>query len=103
MDMEILGRGLGGVVVADAPEAVRKFYLAERDGRSEQEHLSYLNELQQQGFDIQCVIPKLLEVIGKGEWEVEGKTYTYCNRMERVSGVSARQTLSAFTEVAAER
>jgi hypothetical protein len=100
--MEILGQGLGGVVVADTPETVRKFYLAEKDGRSERDHLSYLNGLQQQGFDIQCVIPKLLKVIGEGKWEVEGKTYTYCNRMERVPGVSARQTLAAFTEDATQ-
>jgi hypothetical protein len=100
--MQILGHGLGGVVVADTPETVKKFYLAEKDGRSEQEHLSYLNGLQQQGFDIQCVIPQLIEAIGKGKWEIEGKTYVYCSRMERVPGTSARQILAAFTEEATE-
>lgn len=101
--MEILGYGLGGVVVADTAHTVRKFYLTEKDGRAEEEHLSYVNDLQKQGFDIQCVIPQLLEVVGQGRWEVEGKTYVYCNRMERVSGVSARKLLATFSEEATQR
>ncbi|GEM_PF-3198361 len=101
--MEILGKGLGGIVIGDSPGSVQKFYIAERSGCAEQAHLAFLGKQQEQGLNIRCMIPKLLEVVGKGEWEVEGQTYTYCNRMERVPGTSARRIMSSFNEPAHER
>lgn len=101
--MEVLGKGLGGIVIGDSPDSVRKFYISEDSGRAEQSHLTFLGEVQEQGFNIQCMIPGLLEVIGEGEWEVNGEIYTYCNRMERVPGTSARQAVSSSTEQATER
>lgn len=98
--MEILGRGLAGIVIADTPGTVRKFYTTKDKGHSEQANLTFLGDLQENGLNIGCVIPRLVEVIGDGKWEMEGNTYTYCNRMERLSGTSARRVFTDFTEQA---
>ena len=95
--MEVLGEGHGGIVVADSASAVKKFYLAQVNGVNEQQQLTFLGSLQDQGFDIGCTIPRLLEVVGEGSWEIDGKAYTYCNRMERVPGTSARLAAPGFT------
>ena len=96
--MEVLGQGHGGVVIADSASVVKKFYLAQVNGVSEQQQLTFLGSLQDQGFDIGCTIPKLLEIVGKGNWKIGGKAYVYCNRMERVRGVSARLAILDFNE-----
>jgi hypothetical protein len=95
--MEILGQGHGGIVVADSASAVKKFYLAQVNGVNEQQQLTFLGSLQDQGFGIGCTIPRLLEVVGEGSWEIDGKAYTYCNRIERVPGTSARLAVPGFT------
>src|ERR1700689_2168255 len=96
--MEVLGEGHGGIVVADSAGAVKKFYLAQVNGVNEQQQLTFLGSLQNRGFDIGCTIPKLLEIVGEGSWEIDGKTYVYCNRMERVPGASARSAILDFDE-----
>ena len=96
--MKILGEGHGGVVIADSAGAVKKFYLSQVDGVSERQQLTFLGGLQDQGFDIGCTIPRLLETIGEGTWEIDGKTYAYCNRMERIPGTSSRWVISGFNE-----
>ena len=95
---KILGQGVGGVVVADSANVVKKFYFFQSDGVSEQQQLTFLGSLQDQGFDIGCTIPRLLEVVGEGKWKVDDKTYAYCNRMERVPGTCARLAVPTFTE-----
>lgn len=95
--MEVLGQGHGGIVVADSASSVKKFYLAQVNGVNEQQQLTFLGGLQDQGFDIGCTIPRLLEIVGEGSWEIDGKVYTYCNRMERVPGTSARLAVPGFT------
>ncbi|HEY5442570.1 MAG TPA: phosphotransferase, partial [Candidatus Saccharimonadales bacterium] len=96
--MKILGKGHGGVVVADSAGAVKKFYLSRAYGQSEEQHLTFLGGLQDQGFSIGCTIPRFLEAVGKGTWEIDGKTYVYCNRMERIPGVSAQLAIPDFNE-----
>ena len=101
--MEILGQGLAGLVIADTPNTVKKFYIGADKGRTEQEYLTYLGNLQERGFTIECPIPALIETIGEGEWDINGKTYDYCNRIERLAGTSGRRILSDFTKQATER
>jgi hypothetical protein len=96
--IEVLGQGHRGVVVADAASAVKKFYVSEAEGVEEQEQLTFLGSLQNQGFDIGCTIPRLLEIVGKGMWEVDDQAYVYCNRMELIPGTSARWAAPGFTE-----
>lgn len=96
--MKILGKGHTGVVVADTPGAAKKFYTSKAEGLQEQEQLTFLGGLQDQGFDIGCTIPKLLEVIGEGKWEVDNKLYSFCSRIERIPGTSARWTAPTFTK-----
>lgn len=98
MYMKVLGQGHGGIVVADSASAVKKFYLSQVDGVSEQRQLTFLGGLQDQGFDIGCTIPKLLEIVGEGNWKIGDKTYVYCNRMERIPGTSARLAILDFNE-----
>ena len=85
----ILGQGFGGVVVADTPTSVKKFYVSEQWWEHEKKHLGFLAEIQRQGFGIGCTIPKLIESADKRTWEVDGKTYRYCNTMELIPGVTA--------------
>ena len=87
--MNILGQGFNGVVVADTPESVKKFYLSKQEWEQEKTRLRFLAEIQRQGFSIGCTIPKLIESIDKGTWDVNGKTYSYCNKMEFIPGVVA--------------
>ncbi len=96
--MEIIGEGHGGIVVADSAGAVKKFYLVEANGINEQQQLSFLGSLKGEGLSIGCTIPKLLEVVGAGNWKIDGKAYVYCNRMERVPGTSARAAILDFDE-----
>ncbi|MGC1176999.1 MAG: phosphotransferase [Candidatus Saccharimonadales bacterium] len=96
--MEILGHGHDGIVVADTPDTVQKFYVSETEATKEQTSLAFLEEMQGQDFNIGCTIPKLLEVLGRGEWVIDGKAYTYSNRMERVPGTCARLAITSFTE-----
>lgn len=94
----VLGQGLKGIVVADGEGAVRKFYAAESEGLEEEAQLTFLGQLQDQGFNIGCAIPRLLEVVGSGNWQIEGGTYVYCNRMERIPGTCARLAAPGYTE-----
>jgi len=87
--MNILGKGFGGVVVADTPTSVRKFYGTEQWWANEKTHLRFLAEMQGQGFSIGCTIPKLIESADTRVWEVDGKSYGYCNTMEFIPGVVA--------------
>lgn len=87
--MEILGQGHKGIAIADGEKAVKKFYLIKEHGEREQAHLVLLADLQRMGFNIGCVIPELLEAVGEGSWQLAGKTYTYCNRLERIPGTAA--------------
>jgi len=96
--MEILGRGHKGIVIVDTATSIKKFYESELEAEEEQISLEFLGNLQDQGFNIGCTIPRLLEVIGEGAWEVEGKTYIRCNRMERIPGISARQAIAHFNQ-----
>lgn len=101
--MEVLGQGLAGLVVADTPETVKKFYIGADKGRAEQDYLTYLGSIKKQGFSIDCPIPALAEAVGEGNWEINGKNYDYCNRIERLAGTSGRRILPNFTEQATER
>ncbi len=96
--MKILGQGHTGVVVADTPHTVKKFYVSKPYAAEEQASLAFLGEMQDQGFSIGCTIPKLVEVVGKGEWTIRDKVYTYSNRMERVPGTCAHLSVASFTE-----
>jgi len=87
--VNVLGQGLGGVVVADTLTSVRKFYVSEQWWENEKTHLRFLAEIQRQGFSIGCTIPKLIESADNRTWEVNGKTYHYCNTMELIPGVTA--------------
>jgi hypothetical protein len=85
----ILGQGHGGVVVADTPTSVKKFYASRQWWKNEKTHLKFLAEIQGQGFSIDCTIPKLIESADKGAWKIDGKTYHYCSTMELIPGVTA--------------
>jgi hypothetical protein len=92
--MGILGWGHKGVVVADTPNSVKKFYKTKEEWEKENTRLKFLSEIQKQGFDIGCIIPKLLNSASGDEWEIDGKTYNYCNTMERIHGVQAKVNLT---------
>ncbi len=96
--MKILGQGHKGIVVTDTVGAARKFYLSEAEALKEQAQLEFVASMQEQGFDIGCTVPKLLEVVGKGKWEIDGKTYVYCNRLERIPGINAMQAMPDFAD-----
>ena len=100
--MEVLGQGLAGLVVADTPSTVKKFYIGADKGRAERDYLTYLGNIKERGFTIECPIPALVEAIGEGEWEINDNTYDYCNRIERLAGTSGRRILSNFTKQATE-
>lgn len=96
--MEIIGQGHKGIVVADGARAVKKFYLLKAEGQREQAHLTLLANLQRQGLGIGCTIPKLLENVGQGTWQLAGKTYSYCSRLERIAGTAANLVMPNLTE-----
>ncbi len=87
--MEVLGIGFVGVVVAVDDDFVDKFYGRRSDWEREHDHLNFLNDIAQQGFDVGCRIPKVTSSDSGKSWKVNGKTYRYRSRMERVPGVTA--------------
>ncbi len=91
--MKIIGRGHEGIVVAGAEKTAKKLYLNKGDWALEKTNLDFLNDIQAQGFKIECKIPKLLNS-SQGEWTVNGTTYNYCNTMERLYGTSANSTFN---------
>jgi aminoglycoside phosphotransferase len=87
--MNIIGRGMCGVVVGDTETSVKKFYKVKEDWEKEKTRLAFLTSMKEQGFDIDCTIPKLISASAGGEWSVNGKTYNYCAKMELIPGVRA--------------
>ncbi len=92
--MSVLGQGHSGVVVLHTKDSVKKYYKAERSWQEEKDFLTFLADIQKQGFTIGCTIPKLLDS-SEGSWKVEGKTYRHCNTMGFVPGV---QSNANFTD-----
>jgi len=92
--MNIVGQGHQSIVIADTADSVKKFYLSETEALREQEQLSFIAIMQQDGLDLGCAISKLLEVIGAGAWRINDKTYGYCIRLERIPGANAKQVSS---------
>jgi hypothetical protein len=89
--MKILGKGLYGVVMQDGRDTVKKFYRGREGWEKEVGALQFLADLQRQGFDIGCKIPRLLESAEGGPWRVDDRPYNFYTIMDFVAGVRANQ------------
>lgn len=96
--MEILGKGHKGIVVADTASTVQKFYASRTEAEAEQANLTFLELIQEQGFDIGCIIPKFVAELGEGHWDIDGNQYYYSNCMQRISGVCGRTVVNDLTD-----
>ncbi len=85
--MKIIGQGFRGVVVADGPDTVKKFYTSERLWRQERVKLEFVSVLQKKGLDIGCRIPNIVDSAQGEPQRIEDTTYRFWNRMELVPGV----------------
>ncbi len=85
--MKIIGRGFRGIVVADGPGIVKKFYASEHLWQQERAKLAFIFVLRKEGLDIGCRIPGVVSSARCEPQKIEGTTYHFWNRMELIPGV----------------
>lgn len=104
--MKILGQGHHGVVIIGEPGTVEKFYSTEAEWEKEKNSLAFLAGIQNSGLGATYIIPRLIRSL-EGTWDINGKSYSFCNIMQRIPGLPAnggisKQNLESFGEALGE-